>query len=295
MQVFNILNLMPEIGGYFHFGNLQLAPVSLNVKQPKNSVRVLDELFDEGLVEVSEVHESGVVNSVRIKNNSACHLIIFDNDLIKGARQNRVAQTTFVVAPSQETVAPVYCVERNRWGYSENRNFEKSAQKMGPKARQVKMQMLRSEVSASAVQSSVWDEVEELSDKFASYNHTSDLTQVLSQQDFEEEKSLRKFVEESDCHGFAVVAGQRRFVELFWHEAVCRKQVLKSVRAWLADAAMERTAVALSQTSLKSELQETVWVKAQAIAAEQPLDNQNLSGGRLTLLEDGFLHSYIAL
>ena len=138
MQVFNILNLKPEIGGYFNFGNLQLAPVSLNVNQPKNSVRVLDELFDEGLVEVSEVHESGVVNSVRIKNNSACHLVIFDNDLIKGARQNRVAQTTFVVAPSQETLAPVYRVERNRWGYSENRNFEKSAQKMGPKARQVK-------------------------------------------------------------------------------------------------------------------------------------------------------------
>ena len=124
---------------------------------------------------------------------------------------------------------------------------------------------------------------------------TPDLTQVLSQQDFEEEKSLSKFVEESDCHGFAVVAGQRRFVELFWHEAVCRKQVLKSVRSWLADAAMERTAVALSQTSLKSELRESVWVKAKAIAAEQPLDNQNLSGGRLTLLEDGFLHSYIAL
>ena len=58
---------------------------------------------------------------------------------------------------------------------------------------------------------------------------------------------------------------------------------------------MERPTVALSQTSLKSELQESVWVKAQAIAAEQPLDNQNLSGGRLTLLEDGFLHSYIAL
>ena len=76
----------------------------------------------------------------------------------------------FCSCPIQETVAPVYCVERNRWGYSENRNFEKSAQKMGPKARQVKMQMLRSEVSASEVQSSVWDEVAELSDKFASYN-----------------------------------------------------------------------------------------------------------------------------
>ncbi|MDC3020825.1 hypothetical protein OA011_00345 [bacterium] len=295
MQVFNILNLNPEIGGYFHFGNLQLAPVSLSVNQSVNHLSTLDELFDEGLVEVSELHDSGVVNSVRIKNNSKSHLVIFDNDLIKGARQNRVAQTTFVVAPSQETVAPVYCVERNRWGYSGNKNFEKSAQKMGPKARQVKMQMLRSEVSASAVQSSVWDEVDELSDKFASYNNTSDLAQVLAQQDFEEENALRKFLKESECHGFAVVAGQRRFVELFWDEAICKKQVGKSVRSWLADAAMERSSVALSQPSLKSELQNSIWIKAEPIASEQPLDNQNLSGGRITLLENSFLHSYIVI
>ena len=88
MQVFNILNLKPEIGGYFHFGNLQLAPVSLNVKQPKNSVRVLDELFDEGLVEVSEVHEAVSLTLFGLK--IACHLVIFDNDLIKGARQTEL-------------------------------------------------------------------------------------------------------------------------------------------------------------------------------------------------------------
>ena len=117
-------------------------------------------------------------------------------------KANRVAQTTFVVAPSQETVAPVYCVERNRWGYSGNKDFEKSAQKMGPKARQVKMQMLRSEVSASAVQSSVWDEVDELSDKFASYNNTSDLAQVLAQQDFEEETRFGNFLKKVNAMVF---------------------------------------------------------------------------------------------
>ena len=182
----------------------------------------------------------------------------------------------------------VYCVERNRWGYNENRNFEKSAQKMGPKARQVKVN--RTTLKFKRAQfSSVWDEVGSgLTNLQATTAPRFDASLARRLK----KKILRKFVE-SDCHGYRS-PGQRRFVELFWHEAVCRKQVLKSVRSWLADAAMERTAVALSQTSLKSELQIRLG-EAKAIAAEQPLDNQNLSGGRLTLLEDGFLHSYIAL
>ena len=51
----------------------------------------------QGLIQANELSESGTVNTVQISNLSNFYAVIFDNDIVEGAKQNRVSQTTVIL------------------------------------------------------------------------------------------------------------------------------------------------------------------------------------------------------
>ena len=51
----------------------------------------------QSLIQANELSESGTVNSVQISNLSSFYAVIFDNDIVEGAKQNRVSQTTVIL------------------------------------------------------------------------------------------------------------------------------------------------------------------------------------------------------
>ena len=175
MHLFNDMSLKAEFGGYFHFGDVSIASICLDGVLVDEGTSSMDQLFDKGLVEVSEVDTSGMVGRVIVRNKSQSNLAVFDNDILRGAKQNRVSQATFVLGPGMQSPAPLFCVERSRWRFDGDRNFSSSALAMGPKTRGLKMKMLKESQHRAHVQDSVWNEVDELADKFSSYSRTADL------------------------------------------------------------------------------------------------------------------------
>ena len=295
MHLFNDMSLKAEFGGYFHFGDVSIASICLDGALVDEGTSSMDQLFDKGLVEVSEVDTSGMVGRVIVRNKSQSNLVVFDNDILRGAKQNRVSQATFVLGPGMQSPAPVFCVERSRWRFDGDRNFSSSALAMGPKTRGLKMKMLKESQHRAHVQDSVWNEVDELADKFSSYSRTADLENILEMQRFEAERELNDFIARSDCHGFVVVAGRRRFMEIFWSKEVCRKQMLKSVRSWLADAAMEAKAPPIGQVAMQDFLMSSQWVSASPVGIETAYQGDGELNGRATLLDDAMLHTFAEL
>lgn len=67
------------------------------------------------------IEETGSVNSIFLRNLSTQNIIITEGDILIGGKQNRSLKFSLVLQPGEEIIAPVYCIERNRWHHPEER------------------------------------------------------------------------------------------------------------------------------------------------------------------------------
>lgn len=66
---------------------------------------------------VTEVSEAGGVPFLTVANGADRPLLLLDGEELIGAKQNRILNTTVLVAAHTEVTIPVSCVEQGRWGY----------------------------------------------------------------------------------------------------------------------------------------------------------------------------------
>jgi hypothetical protein len=78
---------------------------------------LLDEALDQGVLFITEKDEAGSVPELRVENASDLPVLVLDGEELVGARQNRVVNTTLLLAAASTTVIPVSCVEQGRWSY----------------------------------------------------------------------------------------------------------------------------------------------------------------------------------
>jgi hypothetical protein len=67
---------------------------------------------------ITEVSEAGSVPFLKVTNGADRPLLLLDGEELIGAKQNRILNTTVLVAAQAEVTIPVSCVEQGRWGYS---------------------------------------------------------------------------------------------------------------------------------------------------------------------------------
>jgi hypothetical protein len=164
------------------------------------------------LIEVTEISEAESVNNLFVFNRSDKYIFFMDSDILVGAKQNRVLNTSVFLAPNSKTNLPVSCVQQGRWDpfYSGFKEADYIApQKLrADKAKSVGLNM-RVFGESKADQGKVWDNVDNYVTTLFCISPSKDLNEVYDQKKFDVDSFIKSFKLEADANGLAVFVDQK--------------------------------------------------------------------------------------
>lgn len=104
-----------SVGVPLRYKNLSLfplfAPVPLSVPYD-----LADEAIGRGTVTVEEVSESGSVPDLSVENLGDVRVLFLEGEELVGAKQNRILNTSLLIAAHTKSKLPVSCVEQGALG-----------------------------------------------------------------------------------------------------------------------------------------------------------------------------------
>jgi hypothetical protein len=283
---FNSISFLEKI----KIGELNFYPIKFDLKNIPKNLKSLDELFDLKLVKVSELSNEGIVSRVEVYNDSEFNLLILDGEAIKGAKQNRIAEKSVIIPPFSSEVIPVNCVEKNRWNYEENAEFSKSDFVLSPKIRETKASLMKNNQEAS-IQSSVWNEIDMLSEKLESKSDTNDLGEILYKSRLNADFVYFDKLSDKEFNGYIVQGAGRSFIEVFFNQKSCKSHVKKSLNGWLADTDEDVLEEISTNQPLYNFLQSD-WDKESSIGLEKHYSSDEEHNGRSIFFENKLIHAY---
>lgn len=134
-------------------------------------------------VVVTEVSESGAVPTLTVTNLADRPVLLLDGEELVGAKQNRILNTTVLVAAGAKVEIPVSCVEQGRWAWRARR-FTSSEVSLFASARRAKAarvsESLRRVGRHESDQGEVWDAVAEKARAFGVKSPTDAMHDVYA-------------------------------------------------------------------------------------------------------------------
>jgi hypothetical protein len=83
----------------------------------EQDISLLEGALQAGTLHIEEPHEAGSVPELRVVNEGSLRVLILEGDKLIGAKQNRVVNSSVLVAAGSDLTLPVSCIERGRWSY----------------------------------------------------------------------------------------------------------------------------------------------------------------------------------
>jgi hypothetical protein len=222
-------------------GQLRVTPVFIREERVLPFLE-FEEALARGLVEVTEVSEGGSVPALFVNNKADRDVIIVDGELLVGAKQNRIVNTTIVIPARASVEIPVTCVEQGRWRYS-SRNFSSGGSHSYSSLRSLKhrtvTESLRDTGRYTSDQSSIWGDIRAKMDRMASPSPTMSMSDVYeSSVSREEEARLADEVKPQprQVGYFAYVREGFAGGDVFGSSELCRAKLSKLLRGHYLDS-----------------------------------------------------------
>ena len=222
-------------------GQLKVTPVFIREERALPFLE-FEEALARGLVEVTEVSEGGSVPVLFVNNKADRDVIIVDGELLVGAKQNRVVNTTIVIPARTSVEIPVTCVEQGRWRYS-SRNFSSGGSHSYSSLRSLKhrtvTESLRDTGRYTSDQGSIWGDIRAKMDRMASPSPTMSMSDVYeSSVSREEEARLADEVKPQprQVGYFAYVREGFAGGDVFGSSELCRAKLSKLLRGHYLDS-----------------------------------------------------------
>src|SRR4051812_13164428 len=246
---------------------------------PDGSIDYLlsDEAIQAGSVTVEEVNEGGSVPNLLV-NNAGDHRVLFlEGEELRGAKQNRVLNTSVLVAPHSKTTIPVSCVEQGRWRYR-GKHFSSGGSHSSSKLRHFLKRSVGESLKGGhghrSDQGAVWREVSRQMDSLGSSSETSAMSDTYEryQDRLVEFRGRLGYVE--GASGLAVAVGARVVaVDVFDRPSTCGKVWGRLMSGVIMDAleegASEKVVEAADVEGLLARLRSAAWEPAPAVGEGQ--------------------------
>jgi hypothetical protein len=184
-----------ELGEIQSHENLAVAPLFSPVKGGPAYI-TMKEALESGSLLVTEVGEGGTVPELKVKNSSDKPVLLLDGEEVSGAKQNRVLNTTILIAAQAEVIIPVSCTEAGRWHYT-SREFSDSGNIMASEVRRQKTRSVSRSLERSAEyrsdQGEVWENIAALQERACVSAPTSAMSDVFENRATDLEYYLKAF------------------------------------------------------------------------------------------------------
>jgi len=189
--------------------------------------RLSDEALADASLLVEEVSEGGSVPNLLVENKGGQKVLFLEGEELVGAKQNRILNTSVLIAAHTKLKIPVSCVEQGRWQFKSRYFGSKGSHSPSKVRRALKASVSRSvkeDRGHTSDQGEVWREVASLN---AAHGVTSDTSAMSDTFDSCQDRIASfqlnlKYVD--GAAGVAVAIGRRVVsVDLFDKPATCEK------------------------------------------------------------------------
>jgi hypothetical protein len=198
-----------ELGVSRSFENMTVFPLCFSGNGGPEYI-TLKEAIERGVFVVKEVSVGGSVPELMVENKGDVAVLLLDGEELAGAKQNRILNTTVLIAPKSTTKIPVSCTEHGRWSYVSDVFFE-SGNHMAPALRELNMRgvnaSLRRGRQFRSDQGAVWNEVARQSAAAGVSSETGAMRDVYEAKKKALEDYLKSFKLEAGQKGALVFIG----------------------------------------------------------------------------------------
>lgn len=264
-----------------------------------------DEAIAAGSVTVEEVGEAGSVPQLIVSNGGDSRVLFLEGEELRGAKQNRVLNTSVLVAARSKTPIPVSCVEQGRWRYRTKQFSSGESHSSSKLRRHLKESVTRSLKAGrghSSDQGAVWKEVGRQMEVLGSSSETGAMADTYeSHRDRLGEFRERLGYVEGAC-GVAVAVGpQVVAVDVFDRPSTCRKVWGRLLSGVVMDALESKeageSAGAADVEGLLARLRDAPWEAAPAVGEGQEYrsDSVPMAHASALALGDAVLHGSVVV
>jgi len=199
-----------------------------------------DEGIGSGAVTVEEVSEAGSVPDLLVENKGDVRVLFLEGEELVGAKQNRVLNTSVLIAAHTKIKIPVSCVEVGRWRYR-SRQFGSSGSHSSSRLRCcLKMSVSKSVMAKRghrSDQGAVWEEVARQQSALGASSPSSAMSDTFQAYEGKLAEFKEKLRYVDGASGMAVAVGKKIVaVDLFDKVTTCRKVWDRLLTGYVLDA-----------------------------------------------------------
>ena len=249
-----------QVGERQVHGPLCVFPLRLAENGGPSFVTLRQALAD-GSAAITEVSEGGSVPELQVVNKGDKRVLVLDGEELRGAKQNRVLNTSILIDGKSTLVVPVSCTEQGRWSYA-SREFGESEVVADRQVRYAMKESVSANLASGAGhrsdQGRVWQEVGALHARHATSSPTGAMRDAYQARKSDLDSVLAAFPLQGGQQGVLVLHGARvvgldlvsrapQYAEL--HEKLLRSYAFEALVAGgqpsdraVADAFLERVA-----------------------------------------------------